>query len=115
KNTVKESGPSFGGIFTILGPGGGLLALLPLLSEAAGVAAELAGAVAAGAACAPSALSFSVTELLIASTRASNCCWVMPAGGFVLASSRETKAFGNRSAAAIAKATMVVFMFFPPS
>src|SRR5262245_34428076 len=84
KNTVKESGPSFGGIFTILGPGGALLALPPLLSEAAGFDAELAGAAAAaGAACAPSALSFSVTELLIASTRASNCRWVMPAGGAV--------------------------------
>ena len=53
KNTVKASGPSFGGIFTILGPGGGLPALPPLLSEAAGLAGAGAGAASAGAAGTP--------------------------------------------------------------
>ena len=74
KKTAKGLGPSGIGVRTTVGAGG-----LALDLE---FAAELAGAAAgaAGAEVAPSAFSFSVTELLMASTSALNCSCVMPGG-----------------------------------
>ena len=72
---TNGSGPAFGSTWTILGGGGALD--LDFDSEAAG--AGVGAGVAAGAV-GPSAFSFSETDLLIASTSASNCCCGMSAG-----------------------------------